>query len=729
MKSSLIVFVFLLIIAGCSAREIGDEGISGAEQTETVTVARSEGAEVNYIHGLTSLVGTTIFTAEWDFEEDSYVSIETRIIRKRQGDRSGESILTLSGEQILLALLADEDESVYIFYRETLNDNDSYYFRKNDVNGTTIFLEEITFGQDNIGIRAGIIGPYGEVLLCGTEGKAYFFDEQGKLALKTDYEVDESEMPFPDIGLVNAVGAVYLYQLTAMDKFTLRPVDMENKSFGERKDIFVGTNLSLPILLYSGYEKGILLSHNNSLWCFAPETEEQELVLNWNDQHVNLNEANVTDIWLLSDGSFAILYVDYSATYLVLLEDKDSGEIADINSIVIGYFLPEGLSDVTHISDAVRAYNRTNPEYPIEIRKYETELDYQLALIRGEGPDLFDISRYLPRELLAAKGILEDLSPFFAASEVVNESDLLESVRRAGYIGDKLLCVIPDFGVHGYVVEKGVAVNSTLTAEEFFHLADKYPHSSLTGQINPYLLIDVFRFDLPQYINWEEQECYFNSEGFIELLELMKTNVRGSKLFTGWWDATSEHFRNKDIIAFLVLNVSVAVKYWQMKEAFGENVEIIGFPNPDGKPIYKMNINQAYAMNSASKNKEEAWKFLEFLLSEDYQQKIELHVPARASAMEAWRSQYDQVLGEGSKTGGTNFYTKEDITGKIMKLTEDDIEVIRFLIENAYWEESINASPIYNILLEETPYFFDGDKTAKEVADIIQSRVSLYLQE
>jgi len=40
-----------------------------------------------------------------------------------------------------------------------------------------------------------------------------------------------------------------------------------------------------------------------------------------------------------------------------------------------------------------------------------------------------------------------------------------------------------------------------------------------------------------------------------------------------------------------------------------------------------------------------------------------------------------------------------------------------------------NDEEIYGIISEETGAFFHGQKSAKEVADIIQNRVSIYLSE
>lgn len=51
------------------------------------------------------------------------------------------------------------------------------------------------------------------------------------------------------------------------------------------------------------------------------------------------------------------------------------------------------------------------------------------------------------------------------------------------------------------------------------------------------------------------------------------------------------------------------------------------------------------------------------------------------------------------------------------------------MTEHMKYESFLGFSPISDIFTEELPAFYAGDKSAEEVADIIQSRVQLYLDE
>ena len=43
--------------------------------------------------------------------------------------------------------------------------------------------------------------------------------------------------------------------------------------------------------------------------------------------------------------------------------------------------------------------------------------------------------------------------------------------------------------------------------------------------------------------------------------------------------------------------------------------------------------------------------------------------------------------------------------------------------------ESVYDENLYNIISEEAAYYFGGDKSASEIAGIIQSRVQIYIDE
>lgn len=78
--------------------------------------------------------------------------------------------------------------------------------------------------------------------------------------------------------------------------------------------------------------------------------------------------------------------------------------------------------------------------------------------------------------------------------------------------------------------------------------------------------------------------------------------------------------------------------------------------------------------------------------------------------------------------GSANKYTKE-ITYEYRSFQQEDRDFILKLVENSYREAFLTDQIPLNLTKEEAEPFFEGQKSAVDVAKIIQSRVSLYLSE
>ena len=130
-----------------------------------------------------------------------------------------------------------------------------------------------------------------------------------------------------------------------------------------------------------------------------------------------------------------------------------------------------------------------------------------------------------------------------------------------------------------------------------------------------------------------------------------------------------------------------------------------------------------YAIISNSANKEGAWEFLKYFLSEEYQDGIALKgesFPARLSSLklaaeEAKKGTYDSITGEYIEPiGGVN--------------TDEDNQRVYDLLGSATGAVDVD-SRIYEIISVEADAYFAGKKSAKEAAEIIQNRISNYLAE
>ena len=85
---------------------------------------------------------------------------------------------------------------------------------------------------------------------------------------------------------------------------------------------------------------------------------------------------------------------------------------------------------------------------------------------------------------------------------------------------------------------------------------------------------------------------------------------------------------------------------------------------------------------------------------------------------------------DGTKHYEDDTYWIGDQEITVQPLTKEDTEYVKSFIYSLDSSNVYNANQnVYNIINEEVAAFFGGQKTAREVADIIQSRVSIYVNE
>ena len=122
------------------------------------------------------------------------------------------------------------------------------------------------------------------------------------------------------------------------------------------------------------------------------------------------------------------------------------------------------------------------------------------------------------------------------------------------------------------------------------------------------------------------------------------------------------------------------------------------------------------AISDICANKEQAWQFVDSLLGEEFQSKyIVFNLPIRKSDLEK-KFEDAMTLKEGFGN------TIEDLP------TEAQAAEMYEMMDTACGNNKINET-IWNIVDEEAVYYFNNEKTAQEVAKVIQNRVELYLAE
>lgn len=492
-----------------------------------------------------------------------------------------------------------------------------------------------------------------------------------------------------------------------------------------------------------GFEKGILVNSSSGLLEYDLETETATEVLDWLDSDINTDY--VTYFTALEDGRILALTNDWSAEQTkneaVFLTKTPYSEIPEREIITLGVMYAS-----QDVNSAVINFNKTNDKYRIQVLDYGSDYsnaeEYEDALARfnnaltsGSGPDIFDVN-IVNMQMMAQKGVMEDLNPYIDADETIKREDLFESVLNAFSVNGKLYCIPTGFYVET-VIGKTADVGETpgWTLDELMALMESKPEGTevFDYATREYILQMCMMYNFESFINWETGECNLDGEEFIKVLEFAN-RFESSEDYTYDEDAPSTPSKIQDGTLMLMSTSFSSVQDYQMQSAmFGEPITMIGYPTTEGNGSAISGQN-TYAMNAKSKNKEAAWEFIKYFISKEYYE--DNHVwgfPTLISEYNRVNEEYmtpeyytdengNQVEQSKGGWGWDDFYVD------LYAATQEEVDAVTELINQSDRSYSYDTKLI-QIITEEAAPFFEGQKGAKEVADIIQSRVKMYVNE
>ena len=741
----LALFMLFFTITGCT-RQGTDEtaGVPNAFEQGQIPVASRLESDGSLEDLQTShLLQDVLYYSVAEYTEEGTYSGSSVYRRPRQGEAA--MIADFSGQDIILIhFLVDEAANIYYLYMDA---GDAYrvFLRKDDKDGNTVYCVEAD-SQEGVmdqevlyanvrswtGLRAGAVNEQGEVIFQDTAGRIQIFNQDGKVS---GFIVPKEERA-GKTGLVNA-GEKGIYSYEVSDgKVSLYQVNAQRRKMSAPVEVKVSEERA-SVQAMSGYDRGILLSTKDTLWAYDPVGEELTQILSWTDPNVNLSGDYVSHVSLLEEGGFFVVAADSNTgeTKRILIEEKNAGDITARTRVTIGV-KKGGISE--EVTDYVAAFNEQSQEYEIEIKNYENNSQEELYkdLLKGQGPDLIDLS-FVDMNILANKGVLEDLNQYIDQSGQVEKEDLISGIVTGGTINGELVSLCPSFYIWALAIPEGWSEDHGWTPERMLQMGYANPDSNMVASSNHLHFLSQYVLPVAAdgFIDWEVGECSFDSERFIGILN----GIKGLELEAGRTESytSKEGFFNKE---YLMCNVSISSPegYVDAAHALQGFGELAGYPEPEGKPHFLMLSNCAYGINSASPHKEGAWAFLEYLLSEGFQNShagMGNSFPVRKDAfekrlletIEANHPQESEVKGIYQNT-----FTFE-LQDRYPEVTQQDLEMLRYIVENAYFYKNKvsggGSFDYHNIILEEVSAFFQGAKTAEETARVIQNRMSLYLKE
>ena len=163
-----------------------------------------------------------------------------------------------------------------------------------------------------------------------------------------------------------------------------------------------------------------------------------------------------------------------------------------------------------------------------------------------------------------------------------------------------------------------------------------------------------------------------------------------------------------------------------------EDPIFIGYPTTSGSGNVVQPTTSSIAICTSCKYQDAAWSFIRTFLLEDYQNNIDYNFPVLKSAFdkkieESMKPQsYTDEDGNVVEYENTWGYNNIEIT--IPVATQEVVDNLMALIDSADRVMSYDTE-LFNIISEECKAYFEGSKTAEAVAEVIQSRVNIYINE
>ena len=373
----------------------------------------------------------------------------------------------------------------------------------------------------------------------------------------------------------------------------------------------------------------------------------------------------------------------------------------------------------------VNAFNESNEEYTVVV--YSDNPNIETVLAASESPDLMLSLWSTSIETYQAAGYLEDLIPYIEKSEVLEMSNLQESVVRA-FSFDGGLYALPRFCTVETLLclESQAGGRDGWTVDEFLGwLEENETVKSNAGLTRDQVLEYCLKGNLDSYVDFEQREADLTSEAFKSMLSRIKPmelNTEGNFYYpTVECDVSGVHLYNSYINSISEIT--------EAEYVLGEKLVQKGLPNDSGEPKALLNSFNNLCILKKSECPEGAFAFIEHCLTYDegisegstgtYDRYL-WTVKSRMEKEFESAQEYDIVVDYNYETG--------ERTCIRMEITEEQEEKVLEIFQMAE-PDTYERMMIRQIILEEVQPYFLGQKDLDTVCEIMQSRVNVLLSE
>ena len=581
--------------------------------------------------------------------------------------------------------------------------------------------------------------PYINYMVVDAKGILYFSMDQEILA--TDNEAKElfriTEKNWISSLTTDKNGNV-LCLLSEEQGSSINRIDPDKKEMTDK--VQITGNVNSPVAGCGSWD--LYFNDGNGIVGMTSDGKSKSL-LNWVGS--NMDGQYVQSIAGVGDDKFLSVYYNYTLDTgdsdetekgLMLLTKVDPSEVENKVALTYGGIW---LSDAIR-SEAIK-FNKSQNKYQIIIKDYSNEDDpvskFNADLLAGNVPDIMDLSN-VPVDKYIAKGMLVDLNTLLEKDPELSKEDFVDNVIATMEKDGKLYYISNAFNLQVMVgYQDDVQGKKSLQVKDIMELEKKYPGARAFSawNSNSAVLTTLCQNNYSSYIDWASGKCSFDSQEFIDTLEYAATYPNEEDInYEDEIDSVKDIRDHKQLFCE-TYNISME-EFELYNEVFNKKAAFMGYPSPvEGVGL---SIDNTIGIYSKSASIDGCWEFIRSMLTREYVtgkvSRQELYgYPIRKDSLEDLFRQYtatskytDDFGNEVEPVSGSYGFYNLEVDIKPMK--DDQIQTVRDTIaavnHTGGWDSNIS-----DIITEETGALFSGQKSAKEVAGIIQNRVSTYVNE
>ncbi len=604
-------------------------------------------------------------------------------------------------------------------------------------------LDELkTNPEDYIYIGNMFVDDEGNIYLLRNDNETKFVTLDSNGALLKDITLDETVMAnLSNMYITKDKTLLFLSYNDDWTKLYAITYDPKTDVYSEKQELPVNLNM---YNINAGTTSDFILFNNNGVYSYNLGDAEVTPIMNIINS--DLAASDFSYVTMVDDDHFVGAYraMPEYVTKLAFFTKVNPEDIPDKDVLVLGVNYLDN-----EVAKRVVDFNKESKKYRITIRdysEYQTMDDYMASytqmnneIMSGSMPDMLAVNSRIPVSDYIRRGLIEDIGKLIEQDEELSQIEFMENVFKAYSVDDKLYYVIPSFNVGTAVIKKTMFGDSKgWTMDDMLGVANGLPEGSrLFDQetTKTQFMSYIISYCGSDFIDVTTGKCKFDSEEFIKILEFaqtLPTEVDDSIYDDGnFWKNYESQYREGRTVVMPTGIYSLSDMNYSLNGYFGGDFSFVGFPNENSNGSV-INVYDSYVISSRSPNKEGAWEFLRYYLTDECQESLRWGLPISkeyflVKAQEATQLPYylDQ---DGNKVEYQDSFYMNGESIELPPMTQEQVDSIVSFIESVD-RPYYNNEEVTKIIFEEIEAYFSGQKDVKEIAGNIQNRVQLYVNE